>query len=110
MPQILAAITTFVLDLVVTVVVAIVLLIAMNGFSERDATPGLIVYAILAIAGSIAAGVGAWLLSGRFVDRGRGRAATFFISMPIMTVAGSIVIIAASLVAVAIAEYVRVHR
>lgn len=66
--KIIALAITLIINIAVAVVVLFFMLIAMNGFGERDATWGLGAYCILALASSVLASFGALFLSPVFKE------------------------------------------
>ena len=107
--KILASVITLVLNAVLAVAVLLFLLLAMNGYSESDAETGLIVYVVLAVLSAIlAADASAWVVS-MMIRRRFVPASSAVIAVPLCTAFGAGLIVPSALIAVLIAEYVRVN-
>ncbi len=84
------------------------LLIGMNGYSERQATPSLILYLVLSLASALGLGVGGVLVVKRLVKRKTlGRVAAAAVSVVGSSVLGFVVLVAAMFMALALAEVLR---
>jgi len=108
--KIATLLTTFVLNLAVGAVILLFLLVAMNGFSESDATWGLGVFVVLALLVSLSASVGAFFLTGTLIKRNFGQVASALIAVPIFSIVGIGLEIVCALAGVGVAEYVRVNH
>lgn len=85
------------------------LLVAMNGFSESDATPGLLTYVGLTILASGAMAAAAFFLTGAFVRREFKSLTAALIAVPICSIVASGLIFVSTIIGVAVAEFVRVR-
>ena len=85
------------------------MLLAMNGFSESDASYGLITYIVLGVLISLLMSTCAALLVHVLLKRGFSKIASGFIAIPIFSVLGGILKIGCSVIGVMVAEYVRVN-
>lgn len=100
---------TLLINIVGGGVIFFFLLLAMNGYSESDATWGLGVYIVLAILVSIAMASGALLAVQQLVKREFHGAISVLIAVLVFSVAGAVLKIICSIIGVLIAEYVRTH-
>ena len=107
--KIIAGVLTLLIDIAAAVIALFMMLIAMNGYSESDATPGLIVFLVLAVGTSVLMAVLAFLLSGRFIKKEMSALLAALIAVPITSIAGILVIVVSCFIGVGVAEYVRVH-
>jgi hypothetical protein len=85
------------------------MLVAMNGFSETDATWGLGTYVVLMVVFTAAAGAGAAVMTSRLASRGRGKAVAMLIAIPLFCIGGVLAEIVAGVIGVAVAEIARVN-
>ena len=87
------------------------LLLAMNGYSESQATPSLILYIAVGLGSALGLGIASAFMAKRLVER---RSLGGFAASAIAVVSGSIIgfliLIAASVAAVALAEVIRGMR
>jgi hypothetical protein len=87
------------------------LLLGMNGFQEREATPGLIFYIVLSLASAVGLGLAGAVASKALVERkALGRFAASSLSIFGFSVAGVIVMVVGFFVALVIASVVRGMR
>ncbi len=104
-----AFVITFSIILAAAVVVAAVLLMAMNGYSESDALYGLVAYAVL----SLIVSVGSAILSltvVRLLERRRfGALSGALIAVAAASAAGVVLVTICGIIGVAVAEFVRVN-
>ena len=108
--RIAAALITFLLTLGAAVVVLFFMLVAMNGFSERDATWGLAAYGLLVLVLGLVAGTGAAMLAGSFTRREMHPALAALLAVLISSVAGILFVGASGFVGVIVAEIARTRR
>ena len=107
--KILAAVVTLLINIAIGVTIFFFMLLAMNGYSESDATYGLGAYIVLAVIVSLVMSMCTALLVHVLMKREfRGWVAAL-ISVPLFSVLGGGLKIVCSIVGVAIAEYVRVN-
>jgi hypothetical protein len=107
--KIAAFIITFVVNIAVGVVIFFFMLLAMNGFSESDATYGLAAYTILAIVVSLLMSGGAVVGVHTLMNRGFRAVTSALMAIPIFLILGAVLKIACSIIGVSVAEYVRVN-
>ena len=107
--KILTALATLLIYVSIGVVIFFFMLLAMNGYSESDATYGLGAYIVLALIVSLIMSLCAALLAHIFMKRNFRGWTSALIAVPLFSVIGGGLKIVCSIVGVAIAEYVRVH-
>ena len=100
---------TLVVNFAIGVAVFFFLLIAMNGYSESDATYGLVVYGALAFVVSLLMAGSALVTVHLLMKRKFSGSSALFIAVPIFSVVGAVLKLVCSGVGVAVAEYVRVN-
>lgn len=110
MPPFIAAAVSFVVDIAATIIVGIFLLVAMNGFGEREATWGLGAYALISIAASCMAAAAAVTLTKTYLARKFSNFGAVFLAFAMTGGTGVAVIVIASFIAVFVAQYARNHR
>ncbi|MEQ1643030.1 MAG: hypothetical protein ABL959_06255 [Pyrinomonadaceae bacterium] len=108
-PKIIAAISTFLINIAAGVVIFFMMLVAMNGFSGSDAEYGLGVYIVLAVLISILMSLGAFLLSGRLLKKQSSSVISTLIAIAVFAIVGIVLKIVSSLIGVGVVEYVRVN-
>ena len=86
------------------------MLIMMNGYSERDATPGLIAYLVLGVVTVLIASTAASLGTHALIKRAYNGALAASISTAGLSVVAAAFIMLWAIAGIAIAEYVRVNR
>lgn len=105
-------ITIFLLTLIANITFAVVvfaaMIIAMNGFSESDATYGLAGYGVLAVIVGLTCSAIAVLLATRLLKRELGPFAAGAIAVVALSVVGVALNVVCGIIGVAIAEFVRV--
>ena len=92
-------ITLFIVTAIVALAAAVfgffVVLLGLNGFSERQATPSLIFYIVSSLAGSLGLSLGATLAAKAIVNKGRlGKAGAAIVSILFTSIAGIVFIVA----------------
>ncbi len=108
-PKLISFFLTLAVNVAAGVVVFAGLIIAMNGYSESDATYGLAAYVVLAAAVTLMMS-GLAALTTHLLQKREFRAwSAVLISVLIFAFAGAILKFVTSLIAVGIAEYVRVN-
>lgn len=107
--KIVAFILTFLINIVAGVVVFFLMLLAMNGYSESDASYGLGAYIVLAIIVTLLMSTGAAFVAHVLLKRKYTSLVSVLIAVPIFSVIGVGLKIVCSVIGVAIAEYVRVN-
>jgi hypothetical protein len=84
------------------------LLLAMNGFSERQATPGIILYLAVGLGSALGLGVASAFAAKRLVERkSLGGLAASAIAVISFSVLGALILVATSVVAIVLAEVMR---
>jgi hypothetical protein len=101
---------TLLINIVAGGVIFFFLLLAMNGYSESDATWGIGAYIVLAILVSIAMATGALLAVQQLVKREFRGVIAVLISISVFSISGAVLKIVCSIIGVLIAEYVRTHK
>ena len=108
-----AKISAFIVTLLINVAFAIVILlgmiVAMNGFSESDATWGLGSFIVLAFFVAILASVGAVFLTATLLKKQIGPVISAITAIAVFSIAGVILEIVCSLLGIGVAEFVRVN-
>lgn len=107
--KIAAAVITLVVNIAAGVAVFFALLLALNGYSESDATPGIVAYVILALLVTLSMTAMAVLLVGLLLKKGLGAALSAVIAVAACSIAGVVLKLICSIIGVAAAEFVRVN-
>ncbi|MFZ1700147.1 MAG: hypothetical protein WBO10_09830 [Pyrinomonadaceae bacterium] len=107
--KIIALIVTLVASLAAGVFVFLGILVAMNGYSESDASYGLIAYVALALLVSLLMGISAFLLTGRLIKSEFGPATAVLIASVAFSLLGATLKGVCGLVGIGVAEFVRVN-
>lgn len=107
--KIIAASITLILNIAAGVVVLATMILAMNGYSESDATWGLGAFVLLALIVAVLMALGALLLSGFFTKKQYSAIAAAILPILIFSIVGAGLEIVAGGVGVGIAEFVRVN-
>lgn len=101
---------TFFLNLFVSgLLVVILMLVLLNGYSESDAMWGLFAYGALALISSLIMGVGAVLLSGALAKRQFKTFSAAAIGIVVFVIIGTVLDLVFGLIGVGITEFVRVN-
>lgn len=89
----------------------IILLLGMNGFSERDATPGLYLYIAVNLAGALALGIGSAFVAGRLAEkRAFSGLVASAVAVPVFSVIGGLVLVVSFFAALIVADAMRGMR
>jgi hypothetical protein len=107
--QIISALTVAVLTGASAVVIFFFMLLAMNGFSESDATWGLVAYIALSLAMALLVAGAAIVIVHFLLKKQFSSAVAALISIAICTCMGVIAEIISSVVGILIADFVRVN-
>lgn len=107
--KIAAFVITFLILLAAGVAIFFAMLVAMNGYSESDATYGFAAYIVLAFAVSLAMALQAFLTAGALLKRGKGGPASAVIAILIFSAVGVVLKLACCIIGVGIAEFARVN-
>lgn len=107
--KLLSLILTMIFTIAAGVIILLTMVVAMNGYSESDATWGFIVFIGLATAGIALISAAAYLLSRSLLRRNFKPLTSVVIAVPACTAAGMIFMAIASLAGVGAAEFVRVN-
>jgi hypothetical protein len=101
-------IITAILNGIIGAVVFFILLISMNGFSERQATPGLLLFIIWVVLTAIMAGVLSFLTVKYLIDKkSMGAIVAALMAVTIFTIIGGISNIVGMLAAILLATALR---
>jgi O-antigen/teichoic acid export membrane protein len=106
--KIAALLVTLTAGLAGGVAILFFMLVAMNGYSESDATWGLGIYILLALVASVSMGFVAFFVTGRLIKREFSSVIASLITIAIFSLVGFGLEIVSSLIGVGIAEFVRV--
>lgn len=109
--RIVAFILTAVIQLAAAAAGGLLLLLGMNGYSERDAAPGLYLYASLGLISALGLGLASayaarWLVERRSFGRA-GAAATAVLGFVVL---GGLIVVVSFFAAIALAEIMRGKR
>lgn len=107
--KIAAFLITLFVNVAIGVVVFFFLLIAMNGYSESDATYGFVAYIVCALFVSLLMALCAVRLVAILMNRKFSSSSAAFISIPIFCALGAGLKLVCAIIGVAVAEYVRVN-
>jgi hypothetical protein len=109
--RIIVFILTAVVQLAAAAAGFLLLLLAMNGFSERQATPGLIFYLALALGSALGLGVASAFVAKRLVERKSwGGAAASVTAVIGFSVLGALILVAGFVASIVLAEVMRGMR
>jgi len=108
-PSIAAFIATFLVNIAAGVVIFVVMLVAMNGYSESDATYGLGAYGVLALLMTLAMSLLAALLAKRLRKREFRAVSAVLIAVVVFSLTGIILKVICSIIGIGVAEFVRVN-
>jgi hypothetical protein len=108
-PKIVAFIITLLANVVIGVAVFFFMMLAMNGFSESDATYGFVAYIALALIISLAMSAAAAFTVHFLMKREFRGAIAALIAVPVFSVVGGGLKIGCGIIGVLIAEYVRIN-
>jgi len=106
--KIAALLVTMAAGLAAGVAILFFMLIAMNGYSESDATWGLGAFILLALVASVSMGFVAYFVTGRLIKREFSPVIASLIGIVIFSATGFALEIGCSLIGVSVAEFVRV--
>lgn len=107
--KLIAALIVLIANIAVGVVVLATIIIAMNGFSEGDASWGLGAFVVLAFVVAVLVALGAFFLAGFLTKKQYGSIAAAIIPILVFSVVGAGLEIVAGGIVVAVAEIVRVN-
>lgn len=89
----------------------IILLLSMNGFNERDATPGIYLYIFLSFVSALGLGLASGFVAKRLVQKkAYGKVAASAIAVLGFSVLGGLILIGSFIAAIVLAEIVRGMR
>ena len=108
-PPITAFVLTLLVNILAGIVIFIVLLLAMNGYSEFDAAYGLGAYVVLALLVTLTTSLLAALLAWRLRKREFGTSSAVLIAVVVFSLIGIFLEVICSIVGVGVAELVRVN-
>lgn len=107
--KIATLVLTFIINIAIGIVVLFFMLLAMNGYSESDATPGLISFIVLSFFISMAMSFAGFFVAGKLIRKDFKPITSALISVPIFCVIGGVLIAISSAIGIGIAEYIRVN-
>ncbi len=107
--KITAFLITLIANIAAGVVIFLLMLVVMNGFSESDATWGLGAFVVLAFIVAVLMALGAFFLAGFFIRKQYSSIAAAILPILIFSIVGAGLEIVAGGVGVGIAEFVRVN-
>ena len=104
-----AFVITLIINIAIGVAVFFFMLLAMNGYSESDASYAIGAYIVLAVIVTLLMGAGAAFVGHVLLNRQFGGLVSVLIAVTIFSVVGAVLKIVCSIIGVAIAEFVRVN-
>ena len=107
--KVAAFLITLLINFAAGVAIFFFMLLAMNGYSESDATWGLGFYIVLALLVSASMSAAAFLAVQLMIKREINAAAAAVLAIPIFSVIGAGLKIVCGFLGVLISEYVRTH-
>jgi hypothetical protein len=111
MMRIIVFILTAVIQLAFAAAGFLLLLLGMNGYSERQATPGLLLYIVLGLGSAIGLGFGSSFVAKRLVEkRSFGSLAASATAVISVSILGGLILVAAFVAAIVLAEIMRGMR
>ena len=104
-------ILTTVLELAATAFGFFVLLLGLNGYSERQATPSLIFYIVFCLAGSLVLGLLGTIAAKTIDNKGWvGKPGAAIISIVLTSIIGVVLVVVAVFLGFVLAEFLRATR
>ncbi|MBP6002107.1 MAG: hypothetical protein KA746_01615 [Pyrinomonadaceae bacterium] len=107
--KLVALTATLIVNIIAAIIILFGMLIAMNGFSESDATWGLAAFVLLALLVTLVTSIGAFFLAGILIKRNFSPVTSALIAVPVFSIVGIGLEIVCSLIGVGVAEFVRVN-
>jgi hypothetical protein len=108
MMRIIVSVLTAVIQLAAAAAGLLLLLLGMNGYSERQATPGLILYVALGLGSALGLGLASAFAAKRLVERGSlGRLAASATAVLGFSALGGLILVASFFAAIVLAEIMR---
>lgn len=98
---------TFLINAAVAVIILFGMLVAMNGFSESDATWGLGTYVLLALTAAITLSIGAFFTTGLLIRKQFRPITASLIAILVFSIVGFGLEIVCSLIGIGVAEIFR---
>jgi len=109
--RIIVFILTAVIQMAAAAAGFIILLLSMNGFNERDATPGIYLYIFLSFVSALGLGLGGGFVARHLVQkRSYGKVTASAISVLGFSVLGGLILIGSFFAAIVLAEIIRGTR
>jgi len=108
--KIVALFATLIVNIIAAIIILFGMLVAMNGFSESDATWGLGAFLLLTLLVMLVMSIGSFLLTGILIKRQFSPVTSTLIAVPVFSIAGIGIEIICSLIGVGVAEFVRVNH
>jgi hypothetical protein len=108
-PKIIACLLTLAANVVVGILVFLVMLITMNGYSENDAMFGIVTYVVLAVLVTILMSVSAILLVRNLQKREFSGVAAALIAVLVFSASGAVLKVVCGVIGVGVTEFLRVN-
>lgn len=108
-PKIIALLLTLVANVVISMLTLAVMIIALNGYSEHDATYGLIVWLVLALICTLLVCVAAFVLVRVLLKRHIAAVKAVLFAVASATIVGFVLNIICGFIGAGVAEFVRVN-
>lgn len=105
--KIIVFILTAVIQLAIGAIAFFMLLVGLNGFSEEDATPSLIMYIVLTLASAVGFGFASVYAAKRLSQTSLGAFGAAAIAVVGCAIVGAVILIVGWFVAIFLAEIVR---
>ena len=102
-----SAILTLLISLGLATIGLFIMMVAMNGYHESDATWGLCAFVVFAIVITAGTASGAFVISGLLLRRGMKPLLSVLLAVPAGSLAACVMLIVAALIGIGIAELVR---
>ena len=108
-PKIIAFLITLILNIAIGIAVFFILLLAMNGYSESDATYGIVTYIVLGLVVSLLMSFAAAMLVNILQKRKFSGAVSSLLAIVVFTGVGAVLKGVWALVGIGVAELVRAN-
>lgn len=111
MMRIIVFALTFMIQLAAAAAGYVVLLVSMNGYSGRDASPGINLYLVLALVSALGLGLASAFTAKLLVERRSfGRPAASATAVLGLSVVGGLILVVSGIAAIILAEFMRGTR
>lgn len=104
-----ALVVTLTINLLMGIAVFFVLIFAMNGYSESDATYGIVTFIALGLLATLLMSLGAFLTVNMLTKRQYSGVVSALIAIAVFTVIGAVLKAVCGFIGVGVAEFVRVN-